>query len=501
MGLFSPFGLQQLVTSFAVVATLLSIVGTAQEGPLNSLTYSGSHRFIHSHIKEQEKINNNNNDSPIASVLQDQGNDSSSSDSKSSSHNNTPTLLVILNVVLLLAIILLLMLYYNTTRKLNKMMKVQAHNNNNKSVALKEVDKDDVESSTVSEKKIEIGEGTKMTVEDRKELMFFNGNNKTRFQMGQLLRASAETLGQGTMGNSYKAMMHDGPTIVVKRLRDLKPFTEKEFATQLRVIAGMQHPNLLPLLAYYHSRDEKLLLFKYAQNGNLFSRLHEGRDGSRAAFRWNSRLCIAKSVARAMEYLHNNTKNPNIVPHGNLKTTNVLIDENDVAMVSDYGLSALIAQPIAVQRMVIYKSPEYAQSRRVTAQSDVWSYGCLLIELLTGKISACSAPHGSNGVDLCGWVHRAVREEWTAEIFDKEIYRQKNAQSGMIRLLEIAMLCTERFPENRPAMSQVVREVEKIQAVAAASEVADEDDLSADRSFTDDSLSMYSTSHSGILAD
>ncbi|MED6223719.1 hypothetical protein PIB30_076794 [Stylosanthes scabra] len=493
---FSPSVLQQLVTSFAVVATLLSIaVGTAHEGPINSLTYSGSLRFIHSHIKEQgNKINNN---SPIASVLQDQGNDSSSSDSRSSSHNNTPTLLVILNVVLLLAIILLLMLYYNTSRKLNKMMKVQAHNNNNnKSVVLKEVDKDEVESSIVSEKKIEIGEGTKMTVEDRKELMFFNGNNKTRFQMGQLLRASAETLGQGTMGNSYKAMMHDGPTIVVKRLRDLKPFTEKEFATQLRVIAGMKHPNLLPLLAYYHSRDEKLLLFKYAENGNLFSRLHEGRDGNRAAFRWNSRLCIAKSVARAMEYLHNNTKNPNIVPHGNLKTTNVLIDENDVALVSDYGLSALIAQPIAVQRMVIYKSPEYAQSKRVTAQSDVWSYGCLLIELLTGKISACSAPHGSNGVDLCGWVHRAVREEWTAEIFDKEIYRQKNVQSGMIRLLEIAMLCTERFPENRPAMSQVVREVENIQA---ASELGDEDDVSADRSFTDDSLSMYSTSHSGTF--
>ena len=270
----SPFGLQ-LVT-FAIVATL-STLATAQEGPnptsqtlqsFDNSSYSGNPRLcgpplspcntshnspIASHMKDQDS-----NNSPTPSVMQDRENSSVQSNSSDKSH--TPTMLLILNVVLLLAIIVLLILYYNTARKLNKMMKVKI---------LKAEDKD-VESSV--EKKIEIGEGTRMTVEERKELIFFK--DKPRFQMGQLLRASAEALGQGIMGNSYKAMLHDGPTIVVKRLRDLKPLTEREFATQLSLIAGLQHPNLMPLLAYYHSRDEKLLLYRYAENGNLFSRLH-----------------------------------------------------------------------------------------------------------------------------------------------------------------------------------------------------------------------------------
>eukprot|EP00256_Glycine_max_P024366 XP_003547077.2 probable inactive receptor kinase At2g26730 [Glycine max] len=382
---------------------------------------------------------------------------------------------IILNVVLLLAIILLLLLYYNTTRKLNKIVKL------GQIPTVKEKESDDVEISV--DKKIEIGEGTKMvTVEERKELVFFD--DKARFQMGELLRASAEALGHGILGNSYKAMLNDGSTIVVKRLWDLKPLSKEEFAKILNAIAEMKHPNLLPLLAYYHSRDEKLMLYTYAERGNLFSRLHDGRGGNRVPFSWNSRLSVARGVARALVYLHLNSKFHNVVPHGNLRSSNVLFDENDAVLVSDFGLASLIAQPIAAQHMVVYKSPEYGYARRVTVQSDVWSYGSLLIELLTGKVSVCSAPPGTNGVDLCSWVHRAVREEWTAEIFDKEICGQKSALPGMLRLLQIAMRCIERFPEKRPEMKEVMREVEKIQQAPE-----DDDDGSVDRSLTDDSLS------------
>lgn len=179
-----------------------------------------------------------------------------------SGKNNSSNILLIFIVVLLVAIILLLIMYYKTSRKLSKIV--------NRQVPAVEEKEKDVEFS--AEKKIAIGEGTMMTVEDRKELVFFN--DKLKFQMGELLRASAEALGHGIMGNSYKAMLNDGSTIVVKRLRDLKPLTKEEFERIVQVIANLKHPNLLPLLAYYHSRDEKLMLYRYADNGNLFSRLH-----------------------------------------------------------------------------------------------------------------------------------------------------------------------------------------------------------------------------------
>lgn len=198
-----------------------------------------------------------------------------------------------------------------------------------------------------------------------------------------------------------------------------------------------------------------------------------------------------------MEYLHLKIKSPNIVPHGNLKLSNVLLDENDAVLVTDYGLTSLVSAPLAVQRMISFKSPEYQSHNKVSRKSDVWSYGCLLLELVTGRVSAESAPPGTNAVDLCSWVHRAVREEWTAEIFDVEIAVQRSANHGMLKLLQIAMRCCERSPENRPEMSEVAREVESI-LVTTDSE--DEEFSSMEQSLTEESLSS-NPSLSTILED
>ncbi|XP_028753128.1 probable LRR receptor-like serine/threonine-protein kinase At4g31250 [Neltuma alba] len=422
-----------------------------------------------------------------AAPTDDPENDEAQNQTGSSKKDNTSTILIIFNVVLLFAIIFLAFLYYKTVKKLNNIMKQQ----------IPIIDKDVAESIV---DKVEIRNHHSpvvMAVEEKKELIFFT--DEPKFQMNELLKASAEALGQGIMGNSYKAMLNGGGSVVVKRLRDLRPMTREDFAKQLHRVADLRHLNLLPLLAYYISRDERLLLYRYAEKGNLFFRLHGNRNGNRIPFTWNSRLSVAKGVARGLTYLHLNAKpNSTMAPHGNLKSSNVLLDENDTVLISDYGLSSLIAQPIAAQRMVVYKSPEYGYSRKVSKQSDVWSYGSLLIELLTGRLSVCSAPPGVTGSDLSSWVHRAVREEWTAEIFDREISVQRNALPGMLRLLQIAMRCTDRFPENRPDMREVMREVEKIEVVPLMSE--DEEDASGDRSITDDSLYSTSTT-SGIIGD
>lgn len=204
---------------------------------------------------------------------------------------------------------------------------------------------------------------------------------------------------------------------------------------------------------------------------------------------------VAQSVARALDYLHLKTPSTsnNIVPHGNLKASNILFDENESVLVSDYGVTSLVASPIAAQRLISYKSPEYRATKRVSKESDIWSYGCLLLELLTEKVAAYTAPPGVNGIDICNWVNRAVREEWTAEIFDGEISVRRNANPGMLRLLQIAIRCCERSPDKRPKIKELIREVESIEIVEAEDNF---DDVSLDRSFTDDS---FSTTASGIV--
>lgn len=215
----------------------------------------------------------------------------------------------------------------------------------------------------------------------------------------------------------------------------------------------------------------------------------------RVPFRWSSRLIAAQGVARALEFLHLNTKpNSSIVPHGNLKSSNVLLGENDEVLVSDYGFASLVALPIAIQRMTSYKSPEYQQMKKMSRKSDVWSFGCFLIELLTGKISSHSAPEEAHGIDLYAWVNRAVREEWTAEIFDSEIASQRSAISGMLSLLQIAIRCSNISPDKRPEMTEVVKEVESIRLT----ENGEEYSSSFDQSLTDESLS---TVGSGIALD
>ncbi|MQL88172.1 hypothetical protein Taro_020738 [Colocasia esculenta] len=298
------------------------------------------------------------------------------------------------------------------------------------------------------------------------------------FDTRQLLRSSAESMGGGSFGSCYKAILDGERTVMVKRLTEVKPLTVGEFESKMRALGRARHPNLLPLLGFYHSRKEKLLIYKFAPHGNLFDRIHgeynyliytvcvillSASMELYAPFCLRLFLQVAHGVARAMGFLHQRCRELDVIPHGNLKSSNVLLAENNTVLVSDYGLGTLISPSVAVQRMVAFKSPEYEDLRGVSMKSDVWSYGCLLLELITGRIPLHSAPPGVRGLDLGSWVHRAVREEWTAEILDAEVAGgQKRTTSGMVELLQLAVRCSDRQPEQRPEMEEVLREVEGI---------------------------------------
>ncbi|KAL1812149.1 hypothetical protein ACET3Z_022214 [Daucus carota] len=386
--------------------------------------------------------------------------------------------LAVVDVIGLIVIAVLFYVYYKKNRRLKEDMR---RLNFSQKI-------EDQKDEQMVDKGKRVADSEEHQDKDKVQLTFMEG--VARFELNDLLKASAEGLGKGNFGNSYRATFDDGRAVVVKRLRDLKPLSGDEFVKQVRGIAELDHPNLLPLLAYYYSKNEKFLVFKFAVNGNLYNRLHGGKGTrNRIPFPWSSRLAVARAVAKSLEYLHLNYHIP--VPHANLKSTNILLDENDVVLLSDYGLTSIVAPPIAVQRMVSFKSPEFQMSKRVSKKSDIWCFGALLLELLTGKVCVHSAPPEANGIDLCSWVHRAVREEWTAEIFDPEVSSRTGAYNAMVGVLQMAMRCCDKLPEKRPNISELVRELENVKSVIIDSE--DDEDLSMDRSsYTDESLSEKS---------
>ncbi|CAA0812115.1 Probable inactive receptor kinase [Striga hermonthica] len=295
------------------------------------------------------------------------------------------------------------------------------------------------------------------------KLTFFEGCNYA-FDLEDLLRASAEVLGKGTFGTTYRATLEDATMVVVKRLKDVNA-GKKEFEHQMNLIGGIKHENVVELRAYYYSKDEKLMVYDYYVEGSLASMLHGKRGDNRAPLDWETRLNIAKGAARGIARVH--MENGGKLVHGNIKSSNVFLNSRKSGCVSDLGLSTVMS-PLSppVARAAGYRAPEVTDTRKSQQASDVYGFGVVLLELLTGKTPVHTV-NGDEMVHLVRWVHSVVREEWTAEVFDVELLRCPDVEEELVEVLRIALGCVVRAAGQRPTMSEVVGMMEGVRGVGS----------------------------------
>ncbi|KAL7135442.1 hypothetical protein ABFS83_11G096500 [Erythranthe nasuta] len=289
----------------------------------------------------------------------------------------------------------------------------------------------------------------------KKRLVFF-GKTKWEFTLEDLLKASAEVLGRGTFGTAYKAALDAGLSVVVKRLRHVN-MAEMEFRAKMDEIGRMDHQNLVPLKAYYYNRDEKLLVYDYLPMGSLSALLHGNKGETRTPLNWETRASIALGAAQGISYLHSHGPS---ISHGNIKSSNILLTKKYEPRVSDF-LLARMARPGSASgpsRVEGYRAPEVTDPQRVSQKADVYSFGVLVLEMLTGK----SPVVGEDGFDLPLWVRSLVKDALTSEVFDAELLRYQNVEEDMVRLLQIGVDCTESHPDKRPSMAEVATKIEEL---------------------------------------
>ncbi|CDP02139.1 unnamed protein product [Coffea canephora] len=290
-----------------------------------------------------------------------------------------------------------------------------------------------------------------------------------------LLKAPAELLGRGKHGSVYKVFSEEmGMILAVKRIKDWT-ISSYDFKQRMRRLDRVKHPNILPALAFYSSNQEKLLVYEYLQHGSLFNLLHGTQMGR--TFDWSTRLDVAASIADGLAFMHQELREDGIA-HGNLKSSDVLLTQNMEPYISEYGLVLDSQDPSLAGSDNSYQGNGEHLNRAIF-RADVYAFGVILLELLTGKLVQ------SDGLDLASWVVSVVREEWTVEVFDRTLIREGASEVRMVNLLQIAIKCVNRSQEARPSMNEIA---------AMISTLKEEEDKSMDDASALISTSIYERS-------
>lgn len=273
--------------------------------------------------------------------------------------------------------------------------------------------------------------------------------------------SKSNVVGHGGFGLVYRGVLSNGRKVAIKLMDQAGKQGEDEFKMEVELLGQLRSPYLLALLGYCSDR-RKLLVYDYMANGGLQEHLYPANGSNSVASKldWETRLRIALEAAKGLEFLHEHCSPP--VIHRDFKSSNILLDKNFHAKVSDFGLAKIGSDKAGghVSTRVLgtqgYVAPEYALTGHLTTKSDVYSYGVVLLELLTGRVPVDVKRPPGEGVLVSWALPRLTDREKILEIMDPALEGQYSMKE-VIQVAAIAAMCVQPEADYRPLMADVVQ--------------------------------------------
>ncbi|KAH7843034.1 hypothetical protein Vadar_011977 [Vaccinium darrowii] len=272
----------------------------------------------------------------------------------------------------------------------------------------------------------------------------------------------SNVIGHGGFGSVYRGVLQDGRKVAVKLMDQAGKQGEEEFQVEVELLSRLHSPYLLALIGYCSDSNHKLLVYEFMANGGLQEHLYpiSGSNSGCLKLDWETRLGIALEAAKGLEYLHEHVTPP--VIHRDFKSSNILLDKSFHAKVSDFGLAKLGSDKAGghVSTRVLgtqgYVAPEYALTGHLTTKSDVYSYGVVLLELLTGRVPVDMKRGPAESVLVSWALPRLTDRDKVVEIMDPALEGQYSIKE-VIQVAAIAAMCVQSEADYRPLMADVVQ--------------------------------------------